>query len=554
MKREITLIIVLMGSLAVMGQWSNNPENNLFVNGYLRSNLPGYWGEKVQTAPNGHTYLLFLSSTRLPSLSLVDRKGYAAWNPGIVYLSGSQAGSCWTGLVCDPEGNAIAGLEKGRWIDQEHYQKYISIHKISSTGESMWGVNGIEFSDPDHDLVGSGMSLCNDGSILLICQPQEDTSNVYPHSVSVRKIHRILPDGTLAWGLNGLTFREHGWTELYPLEDGTFFRLWYVLESKAPNQRYSVWTNYYDRSGQPVWPKDLKIYNNQKDNYPAPAGVLNNTLYISYYPYSIQAIHPAGSELYAAGGEPVFGNRFGSCASIESIGKDPKGNLMFSVVFQMNAIVTHRIHKMSPSGELLWGQDGKEFLPSRYTGAPVHYRLDSTGNLYVFYRDPTAMGRWPEKNSQFWVDGFDTNGNKLVGFPVMIASQKRVRSPGYAGEVKNGQMIYLWEEKVPDINLTFFAAQNVSIDGTLGIRSTGIEGAGYPCDKAYIGYDFKSRIVVMQPSDESRKIRLISLTGSTVMEVVTTGNPFVPENLQGLFILEIQGSLTPPERHKILIF
>ena len=554
MKRITILSLVMMASLAGMGQWSSNPEKNLFIAGYQRSNMPGYWGEKVQTNAYGDTYLLYRSSTLSPSILLVDRKGHAVWEPRAALLGWDRADGSRTGLVCDPEGNAITGLEIGRWTTDKHYQRYIKIQKINTRGEPLWGIGGIDFSHPDYDLVGSSMTLCNDGSILLVYQPWEDTTNQYPPSVTVRQVHRILPDGTLAWGPDGLTFREKAWSELYPLKDGTFFRLWYVQESKNPNQLYSVWINYYDRSGRRVWAKDLKIFDRQIGNDMALAGVLNNTLYISWFPYSIQAINQEGNELYAAGGEPVFGTRFGAFSSIKSIGKDPEGNLIFCVVFQTNSLLVHRCHKMSHSGELLWGPEGKELLPVRYTGAPVHYRLDSTGNLFVFYRDPAPGGVWPEVNSRFWMDGFDTDGNKLAGFPVLIASQKRLRSPGNVTEVKNGQMIFLWEEKVPDVNLTFFAAQNVNIDGTLGNRSTGIGEAGPVSENSYIGYDFNSRVLVLQPSNEPRKIRLISLTGSKVLELVTSGNPIVPLNLRGLFILEIEGSSIPPERHKILVF
>lgn len=227
---------------------------------------------------------------------------------------------------------------------------------------------------------------------------------------------------------------------------------------------------------------------------------------------------------------------------------------MFSVVFQLNALLNHRYHKMTPSGELLWGPDGKELLPAKYTGAPVHYRLDSAGNLNVFYRDPAVMGSWPEKNSRFWMAGFDKDGNKQAGFPVLIASQYRLRSPGHVSEVKNGQMIYLWEEKVPDANLTFFAAQNINTDGTLGNRSTGIGEASAVPENAYIGYDFNSRTLILQASNEHRRIKLVSLSGVTVLELMTAGNPIVPASLHGMFILEIQSPTTPPERHKILVF
>ncbi|MEI7980321.1 MAG: dockerin type I domain-containing protein [Bacteroidota bacterium] len=465
-------------STVTSGQWSNDPAvNNLISAMNGEQSLP-----KVATHPSGITYISWFSNDNgnyNVKLQKLDVNGNELWPANGILVSGNTADTWITDydMTVDNDTCALITFQDIRTGLNNAYA-----YRISPSGEFMYGPNGVALFPGTTIQYSPRVFASSDGNAIFVNQCFPDAGKEY------LKMQKISPTGEFLWGPSGINIQETTIGNTAPTliqsDDDNFIMVWYKKTGNYPAITTKIYAQKFNASGVAMWA--------------APVGVFTGSG-IPFYSTSINIASDNANGVFVSWHAEVSGSVFSSY--VQHVGVD--GNIFMpangalvsthSTYHQIDPTVTSYDNsgeayvfwderdynqnyrglygqRISATGTRLWGNTGKVFIPTSLSTSESFITARSTGtDMIVFYQ---------------YYDFGNTNDSKMVAMRVnsqgdyvwsaqkipfcTVQSAKLHPSFGY---LDHTQYIIGWSDQRNDGGDIY--AQNIHLDGTLGISSGG---------------------------------------------------------------------------------
>jgi len=507
MRKHFSLALLLVMAVMVRAQWSNDPSQNLRI-----TQLPGEQAlPKVAITADGYCYVCWFSiengdySVRLQRL---DVHGNKLWGDEGKVVSDHPTDTWLTDydLGCDPSGNAVIAFQDIRTGNND-----VFAYCLSPSGNFLWGPDGLQLSNnPDFE-AAPVVAVTEDGSTVVAWQRTPDGGYTY---VMVQKISS---SGQLQWG-DGLIIEDSDqdvtWPRLFPVENDSIMVLWHKDTGVPWSPGRDLYAMKYNPSGNPLWSDPVLIYST-----PGAPIIANlelegdgaNGIFLTWYAiptynhFSVFAhyIDFDGNLLFPANGvEMATGLQnnhmypglahLGNTDELLVFWSEQDGNQTMRGIYGQ---------KLSSSGQRLWTDNGKEFIPlgdqdpsilkvvSTGTYAMVLYHYYDFGN----YADCKLKAMCIDKDGEYvWEDEH-----------VVLSSVESGKIHLEVSPYLNDQVIAVWEDD--RTTATDIYGQNIHIDGSLG---PGTSGLLPDPDTAWF--------ITPEHAINGRVLKLINITGSQI--------------------------------------
>jgi hypothetical protein len=406
-------------------------------------------------------------------------------------------------LFVDRDGNALIAVSDCRNADpnEEYPPMGYSLYKVSSTGEMLWGDDGIDLSNGiAYSLVANmSMTQIEDGSYVCAWEIIQniDTNTTYVW-VQMQKISQ---NGELLWGEEGISVETHTVITEYPYLVSAGNNQVILIYSKGAAQH--ILARKIDFDGSNAWAEDLAIYRGGFTIPPlwviirvipdqmggAFVGWYDDRDWTNYENTFIAHVTADGKHGFASG---EGGERIGYNDLLRSFGPEMyfnKEEMALYVAFRETSMgqsyqqMTAQKLKI-PSGELMWEPDGLEIGPlDDYSISFYTIEGDGRGNAAVFY----ISSKWDEEYYYGWdicnVTLLDVKGRymwedsikQFANFPGAkgdLASTPAINSTFWFTAWGDERATQNYPIQPPYIRKVYM--QRINIDGTLGGTGTGI--------------------------------------------------------------------------------
>jgi hypothetical protein len=228
-------------------QWSNNPNENLLITEN---------GVNFYTVPNGEGGLAIIFNDLdiyKGYLQLIDKYGYIKWVQPKIILGGPGVKSYFKNIFQSFDGTYIIGFTSGNtYIDpipRYEYDPYVQ--KTDTSGNKLWGENGIRLRADSTGKEISGIDFCYDGDGgLFAFWNFHYEINYPPYYYDSLFIQQISKEGERLWGENGIFIDDSIFSAL---------DLWIVIDDnngiyiqyRKRNTEYYI--KKFDSSGSLNW-------------------------------------------------------------------------------------------------------------------------------------------------------------------------------------------------------------------------------------------------------------------------------------------------------------
>ena len=489
MKNLILFLFIIFCCFVANAQWNNDPaENNL-----ISPVGAGTYDFEAEKSINGNVFVTYLQpkSGNIQSvLQIIDTDGNMLFPDGGLIVSNKKTISMtlFGGLLfVDNDGNAIIAVTDCR--NSFEKQTSYTLYKVSSTGEMLWGEDGVELAPGmAFDFVAC-MSIVQieDGSYICAWIVVDSYSNT-----AAIHMQRISNEGELLWSEKEIPQFNYADTQ-YPF-----------LVNAGNNQVVLIFTRgsgrqlmarKIDFDGSSVWSEDLYIYRGGFSIPPlqviirvipdqmggAFVGWYDDRNFINQESTYVAHVTSNGKLGFASGegGERVGYNEY-LRSFTPSMYFDKENNELY-VAFRETSSgqgwqqITGQ--KLSiPSGELLWEPEGKEIaaLTEGQSFALYLLRSDGNGNVAVFF----------ESNVWNAIDGYSKDINNVmllnrdgeyIWKDEIIEFTDCVSNKGnmvVTQLINNNYWVAIWKDERRLEGETSTASkiymQRINIDGTLG--------------------------------------------------------------------------------------
>ncbi len=310
-------------------------------------------------------------------------------------------------MVCDTTGeqalSKIASTSDGgcyiSWFDSRSGSYAVYLQKLDLSGNKLWGENGLLVSNNpqssslvDYDL----MADANDNAVVVFTDTRNSGNlNVFAYMIS--------PTGNFVWGSNGVSLSTTSDFQANPkvteTVDGNFVVAWIVATSptKVALQKISP-------AGAKLWGPDPVLIQSGSEGYNNPDVVQTDSNGVIVVHTATTGSFPAqtvkirankisvdGNLLWGTGGINI--QNLGTIAAF-SVPKVYSDNNNGAIVAwhddrDMNNLQSAFVQHISSTGSLYFPTDGAEvsLAPSRHKFNPVAAFDNSTGNMFVFWRE-----------------------------------------------------------------------------------------------------------------------------------------------------------------------
>jgi hypothetical protein len=466
MKKYLFLIIALFLVFYSFSQWSTNALINTSV-----SLAPGEQTlPKVATSGNGTTYISWFSdenenyNVRLQKLDVYGNK---LWAQDGILISNNESMSWLTDWDLTVDNNDFAVIV---FQDIRNGNNNIYGYRISPDGEFTWGNNGITLSNNAAFNVSPVVCITNSGNIIFAWASGD--------SIIMQKTSA---DGTLLWGDSGISLSDenvrYSLPQLIAVGDDDVIMKYYedsgpvwsptrhILAMRYNSNGNSVWQQpvvISDAGGISAWTQMLPFINdNDEGFFIAWHDDRDNNMRASIF---IQHINSIGEAVYPQNGIEVslnsLMNHFYPCLVFPD-----ETESIYIFWNEMNGDQNQKGiygQKVSSTGELLWGNNGKPFIEiSSENIIPLGARKENN-KMVIIYEVLTNSF-----NSVIKAMKIDTLGN-FVWTPEQkfITSVESQKVHPNINEFNKGQLIIAWSD---DRNGNFdIYGQNIKYDGSLG--------------------------------------------------------------------------------------
>ncbi len=468
----------LLFSTVTSGQWSNDPaENNQISDMNGEQTLP-----KVATHPSGITYISWFSNDNgnyNVRLQKLDVNGSELWPANGILISSHPADTWITDYDMTVD-NDTAALITFQDIRTGYNNSYA--YRISPSGEFTYGANGIALFPGTVIQYSPKVLATADGNAVFVMQCFSDISKEY------LKMQKISPSGELLWGAGGINIQELSIGNVSPSliqSDGdNFIMVWYKTTGSFPSVTNKIYAQKFDANGSAVWA--------------APVGVYTNSG-IPFYSTNIHISSDKANGVFITWHAEVSGSVFSSyvqhVTSTGTIMMPLNGALLstHSTYHQIDPTATcfdasgeayifwdERDYnqnyrglygqRVSTTGTRLWGNTGKVFIPTSLSTHESFITARSTETDMIVFYQYYDFGN--QEDSRMVAMRLNSDGEYIwpsgkVEF-CTVPSDKLHPVFGY---LDHTQYIISWSDQRNDGGDIY--AQNIHIDGTLGISSGG---------------------------------------------------------------------------------
>jgi hypothetical protein len=358
----------------------------------------------------------------------------------------------------------------------------VSVYKISSTGEFLWGVDGICLSDPSVPGFepNPSVAVTGLGNCVFAWGKSEDTDYLI--------FQKLSPDGDKLWGDWGVTLESSADLSvpvLVPSGQDSVIAMWKSSTGSYPMTVTHLYADMLGTDGSGLWgDSPVLIYDTGSISPWAYPGMISDGLGGAYC-YWYDAPSPSEFNVWAqhldvqgemqypmngAQGSTFGDNRLHMSPSGEFDPVSGQGYLFWAETDGSQNYYGVYGQAFSAAGERLWTDSGLELLPlgSQQTGF-VEALAAADGIFVSFFIDATAT------SLRVWKLGYD--GAVLWGPVTLSAGSLGGKDDPVVCAGWDDGAYYAWTDFRSDGGVY---AQNIQSDGTLG-QYLGIEseGAGF---------------------------------------------------------------------------
>lgn len=471
-KLYLFLTFALLPFLA-LSQWSNDHATNIQVTNHEGEQVI----PKVDYCPNGDFYVGYFSGENgnyNVRLQLYDFQGNQLWEDNGILISNHPSMSWLTDwdMKADKEGNAILAFQDIR--DGSEINN-VYAYKISSSGEFLWGDDGILVSLQGQ--MNASPKVCVTAVNNVIIAYMSDNSVFF---------QKYAPDGQALWTkkFEETSTTNYTWPQLMAVGEDDFIMKYFEDSGPFYSPDRYVYVQRYDTNGEGVWAQPApvstagsisawtQIFSMKNDG--------NDGVFISWHDgrtsdwnsYSyLQYVDANGQVMFTQNGVLLStlynDNQFYSQLVVPE-------NHEFVYVFWYETDSNQTQYgifgqKVSYSGEILWGDIG---IPFFNIGSLYYNVVDvkNVGNDAVLFYEKENGTNATSINAM----RIDPDGNTVwQEESVAISSTPNEKIHIVVSEPFENQWILAWEEDRSDNSDVF--AQNLTFEGNIGLSGT-VEG------------------------------------------------------------------------------
>ena len=391
--------------------------------------------------PNGENYDV--------RMQRFDGQGNAQWEENGRIISDQKSNSWISDYVFtrDDAGNLILVFQ-----DIRTGTSNIFAYKLSPDGENLWGADGLQITNIE------GFAAPFPTTVIT----SEHITFSWIEESSERRglvVQRVAPDGTKLWGENGLfvpgqetEFFEQGVVAFGGDED---LIVVYGVEKQAGSQEMAIYAQKLDKNGNSIWNDGNPILLHESvPIYLLPQLVSDGAdgAYIAWYTTDlrgfVQHIDAAGNLTMPAEGAPMVTNttNLQIAPVLQFLPEREELSIFWVDTDERQSERGVSGQKMSPTGELLWGENGRNYVPlSRAEVSQVTPRL-SADNIVVFYMQGEAAEDSNVLASRLLALLVDSNGEPVWPEPNIITPSLTEKSDLEVAVIQGQNWITVWAD------------------------------------------------------------------------------------------------------------
>jgi hypothetical protein len=468
--RSLILCLLLL-PLALYGTWSTSADQNTPVAVTTGDQIQ----PKIVTASDGTYYVSWFDTRDGGNYDLYlqhfDALGTPLWTVNGIAVS-THPTMTWTtdyDLCADAAGGAVASFQDIRH-DETNEQNDIFTYRIGPDQSFAWGADGLTLSN-NEDLEAAPVITLTPSGYTVIAWPRMGT----PYTIMMQ---RIAPDGTLAWGTDGITLsgtESYNTPRIVSSEGEDVIVGFFKQTGNFPAVTKNLWTRRISETGTTVWETQITTqahiayFHNFNMSTAADGGAAlawNDDRDTNNFEDAwVQIVNADGSIRFPAGGAQcstnsamnryypnlVSANGCVFCYWVEKNGNQDQAGL-YGQNFGLN-------------GSRQWGDTGQAIVNLSATDIYAPAVVSNGFDSMVLYMD-TSFGNTTDAR----VKAIRVDGDGVMAWQDRISVLCNVQSSkddlvttGYA----NGQVVAAWMDGRDDGGSIY--AQNVSWDdGSLG--------------------------------------------------------------------------------------
>ena len=523
------LCFLLVVSQLVFGQWSSDTLNNTVISEFSNGAV-----SKVAPTDNNQYYVSYYGSSLggyYMNLQLLDFEGNKMWATNGITIS-DNAQASWVAdydMISDHDNNAIIAFADIRNGDPD-----IFIYKINDQGVAQWGENGICLSSSSNAEYAPRICVLSDNSVIA-CWAVADTM----------KVQKILPDGTLPWGVTGMNITESGKSYGYPTPiadaDAGFLLPYFKQTGNFPSMVRTIYVNRFDGDGEPVWADDVEACGSTGITAWDQLYAVNdgNDGVLVYWKddrdgdmnadVAVQKIDNMGVPAYIPNGVELSSDGYQCFYPVAKTLSDGSVIAFFTKTDASQGNRGMFVQKISPFGEKLFGANAKQLISISST---FNYTIDVqvvNDKLFCLYSVfPQSMAT----NEKMYIYALNTEGNDVWPEPLTISLGNYSKSHPYLSLEKENQLIVSWENG----DNGYVIAQNFTVYGGTGVIPVAVDNHS-TCENLFT--IMNGEIHIQQQGISTIQIMDVSAR-TLILEKNPTGTIKIPSNFHGVLFVVAQ--------------
>lgn len=526
MKRILVLmVLVVLCATAMQAQWSDDPSVNLQISDQKGATSGSI---KVGKTSDGKMFVSWISyegkgaQTRL---QLLDRDGKLLWEKAGILVNEHPAAQYDTDfdMKVSPDGCAIVAYSDTRSNLETLLDFKPHVYKIDQEGNYLWGIDGVAIPCKSHQGMRPRIGITNAGSVIV---GYSDAIN------GLFCMQKISEDGELEWAQNLELGGIMG--NFIATGEDDFILTWFGNGLCA--QRF-------DTYGEAIWEKEVVIEDGLTLNGHVEPQMVSDgeggfvicyarAIGVSEHYVCIQRVSADGETMM--GMESVVTGDHSSLHSCGHIGVDTQNK---TIVCQWNKQRGEDqrllVNKYDYFGDPQWGENGIElgdnWMFGYYTYGTVTLDDQSWILIYSDYQDSSVQDKIMAKK-------LDSNGQ--VQWTQELCSNLDHKLWGTVCTYED-QICTFWASKT---NAEIYG-QNISLDGKLGVLSTGIENSLLAKSEDIYYSEGNLHFIGNENAVGSARLQIVHTSGTMIYEGminVSNEDNIVPLELsQGVYIVHI---------------
>ena len=466
MKRLLLFLWIAFTGLNLNSQWSTDPSKNLRVT--TTGLLP-----KMVTDGTGGAFILYkdmpMENVHL-YLQRLDKYGYRKFpGNGIRIADPDRYQQQFFHLISDEHYGVIIGFQDVIFVGENYYYNS-HVQRIDSTGQKLWGENGILIDEHD-GFQPYIVSLCSDetGGCYVFW------GRYYNRNRKEQWVQRVDADGNIMWDSSGVMITDQFVSFNYPtkclsVSDGMNGTICHYYDSTgAKLQRIDGNSNFLWGSGvtpfSKIWWSTMKadgsnaivIAGSYRSTYDENIGNWRKNI-------GAQRIDSDGNMLWGEEGIIVADSIINNSPPEMTI-NDSENNI---IVWNSKQNNNKKIYaqKIDSTGNLKWEDGGIFIADAKFGYGKV--TTDYSGGAIIIWDYSILDGI--QLSSTLYGQHINSQGNKLWASEILISSRTNINAFQTIPSKNNGAII-CWYETPPDVGIY---AQQISLDGELGKIATSI--------------------------------------------------------------------------------